>query len=269
MKVNGNNFQSGDISVNKTFVQNGQCLGLKTDKPFIKDSFQKNLYVTVPKPVKKSNISVNSYYSPKQLLRAYSHPAYVNSLIEENPKISKMLESKGLTCQIYPENITNITNSHITTTTAYALEIANQLNLSDLDKQILEQACVFHDFGKILVPSELINKPGELTQEEKEIVDLHAILGYELLSGTGMNSRVLNLIKNHHSHSEDNQDILGQILSVADIYSALREERSYKKPLDIKAANKILDEKVKNGELNAIVVEALKNSQKKNQLYAA
>ena len=146
----------------------------------------------------------------------------------------------------------------MTTTTANALSIANKMGLSAVDKKDLELACVFHDFGKILIPPEIINKPEALSKQEKQIIDLHAQLGFELLSSTGMNERVLNLIKNHHVPQGENADILSQILSVADIYSALREERSYKQQLKEQDALNLLDQKALKGEVSTEVVNALK-----------
>ena len=57
-----------------------------------------------------------------------------------------------------------------------------------------------------------------------------------------------------------NSDILGQILSVADIYSALREERSYKQELHEEDALYLLDQKAIKGEVSTEVVDALKSS---------
>ena len=131
------------------------------------------------------------------------------------------------------------------------------MGLSQADKKVLEQACVFHDFGKVLIPKEIIDKQGLLTNEEKQIMDLHSELGAELLKSTGMSERVINLVKNHHN-AGNNTDILGQILSVADIYSALRETRSYKEALTEREALEILDQKAKNGEVSTEVVSALK-----------
>ena len=133
------------------------------------------------------------------------------------------------------------------------------MNLSSADKKMLEQACVFHDFGKILIPTEILNKPGELTPDEKKIMDLHAEFGYELLSNTNIDKKVLNLVKNHHMPQAANNDILGEILSVADIYSALREQRSYKQPLTQKEAMQILDQKAQKGEVSTEVVNSLKS----------
>ena len=228
-----------------------------------KDNYSCDSFVSYPNSSRSSvsnNVSITNFYSPKQLLSAYSHPDFVNSLVKSNPKVKDILATKGLDVIPNPNIIKNITNTHLTTTTAYALQIADKLGLSHADKKDLELACVFHDFGKILIPQEIINKPDSLTQSEKEIIDLHAELGYELLSSTKMNDRVLNLIKNHHMPQKQNSDILGQILSVADIYSALREERSYKQELREEDAFYLLDQKAMNGEVSAEVVNALKSS---------
>ena len=228
-----------------------------------KDNFNSGNFVSDPNKTQKysvNNISVLNLYTPKQLLGAYSHPDFVKSLVDVNPRVKDILASKGLDVNINPSIIKNITNTHLTTTTAYALQIADKLGLSQLDKKDLELACVFHDFGKILIPQEIINKPDSLTNKEKEIIDLHAELGYELLASTKINDRVLNLIKNHHMPQNQNSDILGQILSVADIYSALREERSYKQELQEEDALYLLDQKAINGEVSTEVVEALKSS---------
>ena len=204
--------------------------------------------------------SRRNLYSPRQLLLAYSNPNYVKRLIEINPNINNILSENGLPVKISPKNITNIYNSHIMTTTSFAMQIANKMGISKPEKQLLEQACVFHDFGKILIPSELLEKPDKLTDKEKSIVDLHAQLGYELLSNTGMNNRVLDLIKNHHNPMPDKADVLGQILSVADIYSALREARSYKNIMSEQEAINLLDQKAREGEVSTEVVNALKAS---------
>ena len=99
-------------------------------------------------------------------------------------------------------------------------------------------------------------------------MDLHSELGAELLKSTGMSERVINLVKNHHN-AGNNTDILGQILSVADIYSALRETRSYKEALTEREALEILDQKAKNGEVSTEVVSALKATLKMKSVNAA
>lgn len=205
-----------------------------------------------------TEIPISNRYSSKQLLKAYTNAGFIKGLIDKNSDLKQIISDNGLDGKIYPSNISDITNTHLTSTAAVALQLANKMGVSVSDRQILEQACYFHDFGKVLVPPEIVNKPGALTEEEHNLMQLHSELGYELLSNAGMNKRVLNLIKNHHMPLEVNNDILGQILSVADIYSALREQRSYKKPLTEKESISILDQKAQNGEVSTEVVNTLK-----------
>ncbi len=206
---------------------------------------------------KQYNYSTNNIYNPKYLLKAFTNKKYIDEIVKTNPNIKKLLNSEGIKYQVNINNINNITNTHLLTTKAYALSIANAMKLSPLDKKILEEASILHDFGKILIPEEIINKPGKLTEKERNIINLHSELGYELLSQSGINQRTLNIIRNHHTANKSD-DILSHILSVADIYSALREERSYKKPLSEEESLKILDQKAHNGEVSTEVVNVLK-----------
>ncbi len=252
VKVNSNLYINGQNSVvNYPIGANG----ISNKDSFVKE---KSSYHSQTAPYITSPTFVNFNYN--YLLAAYSNKASVEDMIAKNPKVKQLLDTHNVALEISPENVMSISDKHLKTTKAFALQIANEMNLSRVDKQIIEQACTFHDFGKILIPKSILNKPGKLTPEEKTIMDLHAQLGYELLSTTDMNKRTLELIKNHHLPQSQNNDILGQILSVADIYSALREERPYKKAFTQFEAFKILDQKAQNGEVSAEVVDALKAS---------
>lgn len=202
--------------------------------------------------------ALEDLYSPIQLLNLYANDENINKMIKDNPKVSKMLSEKGYEAKAHSENITNFTQSHLRATTSYAMQIADAIGLSPAERRTLEKACVFHDFGKSLIPTEILTKNSELSKEEKEVMDLHSSLGYELLSKTKLSKQVLNLIKDHHKPTSSGTDLLGDILSVADIYSALREERSYKNALSNEQALSILDEKASKGEVNQDVVDILR-----------
>lgn len=258
MQVSNKNIQQ--FNINNSDLYNPAILQSRTR---INDRFVKgNNNVSLTSPNYVTNPSVNSLYSPIQLLKAYSEKEQISKMIQKNPKITQILEENNIDPTIYTENVRNIINTHLMTTNAYALQIANEMGISYADKKTLEKACIFHDFGKTLIPKELIEKPGQLTPEEKSIVNLHAELGYELLSTTGMDKKVLELVRNHHMPHTEQTDILSQILSVADIYSALREERSYKASMSEKEALHILDQKAIEGEVSTEVVNALKSSLK-------
>ena len=252
MNINGKNINP-NISFNGTVTQFPYIGSVGRSIDFYQKgslNAKPSNYVTIP---------TSKQLYPQQLLRFYAQKDIAQDLLNSNSVLKEKLQANGLEPVVHPESITSISTSHLRTTTAYALQIANKMNLSSADKKVLEQACVFHDFGKILIQTEILNKPAELTPEEKKIMDLHAEFGYELLSNTNIDKRVLNLVKNHHMPQAANNDILGQILSVADIYSALREQRSYKQPLTQKEAMQILDQKAQKGEVSTEVVNSLKS----------
>lgn len=223
------------------------------------DYFKKGNFAT---PVQRMTTAPNvaSLYSPWLLLNAYMNKEFLNKLVKQSPEIQEIAKNYDFEIEINPKNVLNIVNSHLKSTNGYARQIANQMNLTAAEKKYLEQACVFHDIGKVIMPDKILNKPGKLTPDERKIIDLHSQTGYELMKNTGMNKRVLMMIKNHHMPSSENADTLGQILSVADIYSALREERCYKTPMTVREAMTILDQKAGEGEVSTEVVDALKAS---------
>lgn len=160
---------------------------------------------------------------------------------------------------------------HLTTTRVIAAkiysalppELKKEVNLSDL-----QQAAMLHDYGKVLIPKEILNKKGTLTQEEKKIMELHSELGYELLKGQGVNESVLNLIKYHHQkpdgsgypaiNNDYEHNLSAEILEAADMYSALTEERAYHKACTKEEALEIILKETEKGVISQTVFDALK-----------
>lgn len=144
-------------------------------------------------------------------------------------------------------------------------EIKQDVNISNL-----QQAAMLHDYGKVLIPKEILNKKGALTPEEKKIMELHSEFGYELLKGQGIDEEVLNLIKYHHQKPDGSgypavshkfeYGISSQILEAADMYSALTENRAYHDACSKEEALKIIYKEVENGNISQEVFDALKKS---------
>ena len=129
---------------------------------------------------------------------------------------------------------------------------------SEVNIKNLKDAAMLHDFGKVLIPPQVLNKPAPLNTKEAEIMDLHPVLGYELLKNSGVNKDVLNLIKYHHNISDVPYfDINYDILNIADKYSALTEKRVYKDAMTPKQALTILMRETKEGKINPYVFNAL------------
>ena len=140
----------------------------------------------------------------------------------------------------------------------------------DINLQDIQEAAMLHDFGKVLIPKEILNKKEALTPEEKNIIELHSEFGYELLKQMGVRKKVLNLIKYHHQKPDksgypqvDNEfeyDFNTQILKAADMYTALTEKRIYHKPFNKEEALEIIYKEVENGTISQEVFDALKKS---------
>lgn len=208
-------------------------------------------------------------YNQNALLDRYMSEDSVNRMLKNSPVVSEMLENKGVKAVPCIENLKNIEDSHIKTTVDLAVGIAEQMNLSSEDKNIIAMGSLFHDFGKIMMPSELLNKNGRLTDEERSIVDTHSRVGYEMLKSTGMDSRVLSIVRNHHRAASMTNDYRAKIVSVADVYSALTEKRSYKAQLSSEDAFMIMQSFVMEGKLDGEVVSALQAHVNSQQQKAA
>ena len=95
-------------------------------------------------------------------------------------------------------------------------------------------------------------------------MDLHTELGYHLLKTTGVNDKVLDLVRNHHDNYLDSSsgrnyipDINLQILNIADKYSALTEKRVYKDAYAPQNALTVIYGDVQRGEVHPFLFTAL------------
>ena len=200
----------------------------------------------------------------------YVSESIVKSAIQKNPNILKILRENNLPVKINVKELEALKAGHMKDTrvivakmhSSLPKELKQEVNLQDL-----QNAAMCHDVGKSLIPEKILNKKGKLTSEEKEIMDLHSELGYEILKGSGLNKNTLEIIKYHHqtldgagypkvdAKYECPKSV--QILNVADKYSALTEERAYKKAFSREDALNIISEDVKNGKIASDVFEVL------------
>ena len=120
----------------------------------------------------------------------------------------------------------------------FCLEIGKALNLSDKDLRELETAGTLHDIGKVMVPYEILNKPGKLTAEEYEIVKRHTESGYQILHSVDELSYLAEAVLSHHERWDGKgypQGLKGEkitlyarIIAVADSYEAMTAKRVYR-----------------------------------------
>jgi len=110
---------------------------------------------------------------------------------------------------------------------------------------------IFHDYGKIYIPVEILDKPDKLTPAEFSEVRKHCEYGYDLLKMLDIFSPIsLDIVKNHHEKMNgkgypdglngDNISKSSRIVAIADVYSALTTNRAYRDALDKESALDIM-----------------------------
>ena len=187
----------------------------------------------------------------------------VKNMIALNPAIKGLLKKYKIKPSIDTKTLKELTGGHMNETCNIAMGVYSVLSESlkcEIDKSVIKEASMLHDLGKVLIPSKILNKPAKLNIKEREIMNIHSTLGYELLKTQSISQETLELIKYHHQnlkHSgypawndeELTSDIGVQIISISDKYSALRETRVYRRKLSQVEALLILYGEVREGKI--------------------
>ena len=213
------------------------------------------------------------FFSTNPLYDNFSDKNSITQIAKSNPRIMEILKENKIPLRVNIKELENLKQGHLKDTRVTAAkmystlpkEMKEEINLADL-----QQAAMFHDYGKVLIPETVLNKAGMLDEDERKIMQLHSELGYELLKNKGLSQNALNLIKYHHQTptgsgypSVDNNfeySIPSQILATADKYSALREPRPYKDAMSREQALGIVKEDLENGLIAPEVYEALERA---------
>ena len=224
------------------------------------------------KPVnyKVQNQVIKDGFATNPIYDKFGTKAEIETIARNNPKILAFFEKYNLPIKINMDELEKLKQGHLKDTrlisaqiySSLPAELKNEVNLSDL-----QQAAILHDYGKVLIPENILNKKGRLTEYEREIMEKHSELSYELLKNKGLNENTLNMIKYHHQNKNgngypklDGSSEIGlgtQILNTADKFSALREKRCYKNPMAKYEALQIIAKDVNDGNLSQDVYTAL------------
>ena len=196
----------------------------------------------------------------------------VKNMLKKNPAVKQLLNKYKIKPSINTKTLKELAGGHMNETCNIAKGVYEILAGScepEIDEATVKEASMLHDLGKVLIPSKILNKPARLNKKEREIMNIHSTLGYELLKTQGVREEILELVKYHHQNlnksgypefeHEFSQNLpLGmQIVSIADKYSALREARVYRRKLSRLESLLILYKEVREGKIHRSVYEAL------------
>ncbi len=155
---------------------------------------------------------------------------------------------------------------HCVTVTRISEQLARLCGLGAQETEAVRLGAMLHDLGKIAIPIEILEYSGRLSGENWETMRSHVTITRQLLQGR-IDETVLQIAVRHHETLDgmgypeglrgDQLTLPQRIVAVADIVSALSEERSYKPVFPIEKVFEIVEDVCRRGKLCPRVVELL------------
>lgn len=143
------------------------------------------------------------------------------------------------------------TASHVLRTARYTRAITQHFNarmsVNMLSPEHMQDLAIWHDIGKLCIPEEILDKPGELSEEERQMISSHSTLGAQLIESVCRQAApayhdgcklAANIARSHHERWDGsgypfglmntNIPLAARVVAVADVIEALVSCRSYK-----------------------------------------
>jgi putative nucleotidyltransferase with HDIG domain len=133
------------------------------------------------------------------------------------------------------------TEGHTQRVTILTYRLARSMNVSDDLLVHITRGALLHDIGKMAIPDGILLKPGQLTEEERKLIQKHPIYAYEMLSPIDFLVPAIDIPYCHHEKWDGTGYPLGlkkeeipfdaRIFAVIDVWDALTSDRPYRKAL--------------------------------------
>lgn len=171
------------------------------------------------------------------------------------------------------------TEGHAKRVRAYSCTIAERLNLTKGQISDISTAALLHDIGKIGISTEILNKPGKLSEEEYNIIKQHPLYTKMILDKISGFDNITSFAYNHHEKYDgtgypnglkgDEIPFESQIIQIADAFDAMTSERAYRKALSVDEALKIIKDEVGkqfNPKIGKVAIELFSKNKEDKQL---
>lgn len=179
--------------------------------------------------------------------------------------LSHIVEFRNGESGLHIRNVRSITNFLLTA----LVKKSPKYNLTENEIGIISMASALHDIGKISIDEHILNKPGRLTEEEREVMKTHCLIGADMLENLPgykndpLVKRAYEICRWHHERYDgqgypdglkgNEIPISAQIVAIADVYDALTSERVYKKSIPHEEALRM----IADGQCGAFAPELL------------
>lgn len=131
------------------------------------------------------------------------------------------------------------TSTHSSGVAAAASTLSRMFGLTEMEIKLMEVAGNLHDIGKLAIPNSILDKPGKLTKEEMAFMKSHTYHTYSVINTIGGIKQIAEWAAYHHERLDgsgypfhckaDDLSTCSRIMMVADIFTALAEDRPYRK----------------------------------------
>jgi PAS domain S-box-containing protein len=181
-------------------------------------------------------------------------------------RLSRQETIEGLTKAIGLHD--SSTGQHVDRMAAIASLLAAELGLDPDRVELLRAAAPMHDVGKIGIPAELLCKPGPLSAEEREAMEVHTLLGHRIFAHfeSGLSRTAASIALTHHERFDgsgypkglvgEEIPLEGRITAVADVFDALLSDRSYRPALSLDEAVTVMREG-RGSQFDPVIVDVL------------
>ena len=168
----------------------------------------------------------------------------VGTLYEENERRLQDLKNAYIgileILSKYLESTDPYTKGHSVRVSGLAMETAVVMDLPRNEVENVRVAGLLHDIGKIEISGEILRKAAQLTTDERELIDSHAVKGAYILTSVGsVLKEVVPIVVAHHKYFVDSLDggdkdiqkipLAARIIAVADSFDAMTTDRPYRK----------------------------------------
>ncbi len=220
-----------------------------TDSNYLIKSIELNVTGYIIKPIQFENILNVLEQSINKLTAFRENKIYAKSLeemVEERTKEVLSLQNKMISNHkdvIYSlvtliESRDTYTGGHSQRVATYSKNIAQAMKFSKEECDVIYQAGILHDIGKIVTPDSILLKPGKLTDDEYLLIQGHVLAGFKILSQIPMYKDIAEIVYAHHENYDgsgyprtlkgDLIPIFSRIMMIADSFDAMTTNRIYK-----------------------------------------